>query len=215
MPNQLTEQLRASRIQKCQELLPLLERTEANKFRNILAGDESWFMLEHQHAVTWGLSREDVSEGVRQQAGTKKFMLTIIWGVDGFHAVILMTSQRSLNSEYFVSHVLAPMVAKVFPRGRIPRTRQLQLHLDNCRVHFSKATEQFIIENHIGRAPHPSYSLDLAPSDFWLFGHVNTSPAGQSFDEPEQLLETITEFLNEIQPPEVVAVFSHWVERVR
>jgi hypothetical protein len=28
----LTEQLRASRIQKCQELLPLLERMEANKF---------------------------------------------------------------------------------------------------------------------------------------------------------------------------------------
>jgi hypothetical protein len=26
MPNWLTEQLRASRIQKCQELLPLLER---------------------------------------------------------------------------------------------------------------------------------------------------------------------------------------------
>jgi hypothetical protein len=39
--NQMTEQLRASRIQKCQELLPLLERMEANKFLNILTGDES------------------------------------------------------------------------------------------------------------------------------------------------------------------------------
>jgi hypothetical protein len=38
---------------------------------------------------------------------------------------------------------------------------------------------------------------------------------GETFEEPEQLLETIPEFLNEIQPPEVVAVFSHWVERVR
>jgi histone-lysine N-methyltransferase SETMAR len=107
------------------------------------------------------------------------------------------------------------MVAKGFPRGRIPHTRRLQLHLDNCRVHFSKATEQFITENHIGRVPHPPYSPDLAPSDFWLFGHVKTSLVGQIFDEPEQLLEAITEFLNEIQPPEVVAVFNHWVERVR
>jgi hypothetical protein len=41
IPNQLTEQLRASRIHKCQELLPLLERMEANKFRNILTSDES------------------------------------------------------------------------------------------------------------------------------------------------------------------------------
>jgi hypothetical protein len=68
IPNQLTEQLRASRIQKCQELL---ERTEANKFRNILTGDESWFMLEYQHAVKWSLSREDLSERMKQQIGAK------------------------------------------------------------------------------------------------------------------------------------------------
>jgi hypothetical protein len=44
-------------------------------------------------------------------------MFTVIWGVDGFHAVDLMISQRSFNSDYFVSHVLAPMIAKVFPGG--------------------------------------------------------------------------------------------------
>jgi hypothetical protein len=87
--------------------------------------------------------------------------------------------------------------------------------LENRRVHFSKATEQFIPESHIGRVPHPPYSLDLAPSDFWLFGHVKTSLVSQTFDKPEQLLKAITKFLNEIQPPEVVAVFSHWVQRVR
>jgi hypothetical protein len=44
---------------------------------------------------------------------------------------------------------------------------------------------------------------------------VKASLVGQTFDEPDQLLEVITEFLNEIQPLGVVAVFSHWVERVR
>jgi hypothetical protein len=37
------------RAKNCQELLPLLERMEANKFRNIVAGDESWFTLEYQY----------------------------------------------------------------------------------------------------------------------------------------------------------------------
>jgi hypothetical protein len=41
VPNQLTEQLRASRIQKCQESPPLLEGMEANIFRKIPTGDES------------------------------------------------------------------------------------------------------------------------------------------------------------------------------
>jgi transposase len=86
--------------------------------------------------------------------------------------------------------------------------------LDNCRIHFPKATEQFIIENHIARVPHPPYSADLAPLDFWPFRHVKNSLVGRTFDEPEQLLEPITKFLTEIQPAEVLAVLSHWVERV-
>jgi hypothetical protein len=51
-----------------------------------------------------------------------------------------------------------------------------------------------LTENHIGRVPHPSYSPDRAPSNFWLFGHVKTLFVGQTFDEPEQLLEASTEF---------------------
>jgi hypothetical protein len=38
---------------------------------------------------------------------------------------------------------------------------------------------------------------------------VKTSLVGQTFDEPEQLLESITELLNEIQPPDVVAALIH------
>jgi hypothetical protein len=34
-------------------------------------------------------------------------------------------------------------------------------------------------------------------------------------DEPEQRLEPVTHFLNEIQPLEVAAVSGHWVERVQ
>jgi hypothetical protein len=79
IPNQLTEQLRVSRIQKCQELLPLLERMEPNEFGNILTGDERWLMLECQHAVKWSLSREIVSERARQQMGTKN-LYSLLFG---------------------------------------------------------------------------------------------------------------------------------------
>jgi hypothetical protein len=44
-------------------------------------------------------------------------MLSVIGRVDGFHAVDLMTAQRSFNSEYFMNHVLEPTVAKTLPRG--------------------------------------------------------------------------------------------------
>jgi hypothetical protein len=60
IPHQLTEQLRITRMQKCQELLQLPETMEASKFHNIPTGDESWFTLEHQHSAKWSVFVEDV-----------------------------------------------------------------------------------------------------------------------------------------------------------
>jgi hypothetical protein len=53
-------------------------------------------------------------------------------------------------------------------------------------------------ENHILHVRHRPYSPDLAPSDFWIFGHMKTALVGQTFEEPEELLEAVMEFLNEI-----------------
>jgi hypothetical protein len=152
---------------------------EGSKFRNIHTGDESRFAFEYQHSAKWSVFREDVPSRVRQDIGTKMFMLIVSREVDGFHVVDLMTSQRSFNSEYFVNHGMAPTITKVFPQGRAPHARRQHLHLDNCRVHFSKNTQQFMSESHILHVLNPPYSPDHAPSDFWLFGHAKTGPVAR------------------------------------
>jgi hypothetical protein len=40
-------------------------------------------------------------------------------------------------------------------------------------------------------APHPPYSSDLAPSDFYLFGYVKRCLAGLSFEDADQLLAEV------------------------
>jgi hypothetical protein len=42
-------------------------------------------------------------------------------------------------------------------------------------------------------APHPPYSLDLEPSDFYLFGYVKRCLAGLSFEDADadQLLAAV------------------------
>jgi hypothetical protein len=107
------------------------------------------------------------------------------------------------------SNVMAPMITKRFPHGRVAHSRRLQAYLENCRVHFSKVTEQSIIKNHILHVSHPLYSPDLAPSDFWFFGHVKTSLMGKLFNAPENLLEAVTQFLQKIQFSQLETVFSH------
>jgi hypothetical protein len=40
-------------------------------------------------------------------------------------------------------------------------------------------------------APHPSYSLDLVPSDFYLLGYVKRCLAGLSFEDVDQTLAIV------------------------
>jgi hypothetical protein len=76
-------------------------------------------------------------------------------------------------------------------------------------------TEQFFIESQLLHIPHPPYSPDLAPSDFWLFGRTKTGFAGRILAEPEGLLEGVREFLEKIPAAELTTVFEGWIDRVR
>jgi hypothetical protein len=135
-----------------------------------------------QPPAQWSAFREDVPQRVRQQDDTQTFMPPVIWGGGGFHVVDLVTSQRNFDSRNFVANIRVPPIKKVFPKGSNPHVRRLHVHLYTCRVHFSKVTEQCIAQNHILRVPQPSYSPDLARSDFWLFGHLKTSLVGPSIE---------------------------------
>jgi hypothetical protein len=91
--------------------------------------------------------------------------------------------------QHFVDNVLTNFLPKIFPFGRRSHALRLHCHLENCRVRFSNALEQFSTENEIVHLPHPALSSDLAPSDFWLFGHMKAALAEQVFDQLEELLE--------------------------
>jgi hypothetical protein len=66
-----------------------------------------------------------------------------MWGVSDFHVLGLMASQRCFNLQYFVEYIMVPPLQTVFPRGKTRHTPRLNIHLDNCCVHFLKGTEQF------------------------------------------------------------------------
>jgi hypothetical protein len=49
-------------------------------------------------------------------------------------------------------------------------------------------------ENSLITVPYLPYSPDLAPSDFWLFGHITEFLRGHVFNDIDELLEAVMEF---------------------
>ena len=98
-------------------------------------------------------------------------MLTVIWGINGIHVIDIIDSGLSLNSNYFITHILC-QVEKINIQKTIYRKRiKYYLHLNNCKAHNSKATQQKVDSIHFLRVPHPVNMADVAPSDFFLFGY--------------------------------------------
>jgi hypothetical protein len=80
-------------------------------------------------------------------------------------------------------------VQMVFPSGGTWDIRWFNVQLDNCRVHFSKATERFFAENQPLHVPRQPYIPDSAPWDVWQFGYLKIRLTGRSCAEPEELSE--------------------------
>ena len=63
------------------------------------------------------------------------------------------------------------------------------------------------------RAPHIAYLLDLAPSDFFLFGYMKEKLKGCSLKSLDDLKEKIYEILSKISREFRKSVFEKWIYR--
>jgi histone-lysine N-methyltransferase SETMAR len=91
----------------------------------------------------------------------------------------------------------------------------LIVHADNAKPHTAKSTIEYLQANAMKKAPHPPYSPDLAPSDFYLFGYVKGQLNGCSFTSGDELLSAIESFFDQIEKSILIAVFREWKRRLR
>jgi hypothetical protein len=61
--------------------------------------------------------------------------------------------------------------------------------------------------------PHPPYSPDITPSDFYLFGYVKGCLAGRSLVDAEEFFEAVPWVLNVIKKMILHTVFLEWMDR--
>ncbi|GFS16472.1 transposase [Elysia marginata] len=65
-------------------------------------------------------------------------------------------------------------------------------------LHKTRATTQSLRDLGIQDLPHPAYSPNLAPCDFWLFPILKDRLAGRKFDRIQDLTETVNSELRTI-----------------
>jgi len=116
-----------------------------------------------------------------------KIMIIKFFDVKGIvHKKFVPTSQ-TVNSGFYCD-VLRRLRENV--QRRRPKLRQEQtwlLHHDKAPSHTSVLTQQFLAKNNMVVIPHPTYSPDLAPCDFFLFPKIELKLKGRRFYTTEEI----------------------------
>jgi histone-lysine N-methyltransferase SETMAR len=72
----------------------------------------------------------------------------------------------------------------------------------------------YVRANRLTQAPHPTFSPDLASSDFYLFGKLKMALMGAAFTNDDELLQGVIEVLNGISREGFEGVFEEWPLRL-
>ena len=213
VPHSLNFFQKKERMEKSFELFQVLKKSKHNSYRNIITGDQSWFIYSYPPDGAWVLQGDEAPFFSDDHICIEKMMITVIWGVWGTYIVDELPEREHLNSKYFVEHILWPLKEQkdqIWPRrGK----HKIWLHLDNCRVHNSKFTQNAIEKSGFKRPPHPAYSPDIAPSDFFLFGYVKGKLTGRTFKKRSELYGAIFSIIQNIPIEMKKAVFDQWAQR--
>ena len=92
-------------------------------------------------------------------------LLTIFWGSEGVVHTEFLEQGNTVNSTKYVN-----TLEKLKARLRRVRSEKVSIiHHDNARPHTNLETPTALDRLGLRTLPHPPYSPDLAPSDFFLF----------------------------------------------
>jgi hypothetical protein len=215
IPHLLTEPQKSNRVQCAQELLQTLENESATDFEGVVTGDETWLLLNYQSNSMFSDSRASVPPMVRQNIASKKYMITVFFTGTRIIVTDLLNPHTTFNQDYFIAQIIPGLYNHQRNLRRRKHQIALQIHMDNSMCHNGRKVTQEFERKKMIRLPHPAYSPDISPCDFWFFGFLKEKLKNIQLSTPEDISCHLCRIWNEVPLAEVQSVFYQWMDRLK
>ena len=144
--------------------------------------DETW--IHHytpkskRSSAEWTAVGEKRPKRQKTQMWAGKVMASIFWDAHG--DLFIDYREKGINRERYISHMMR--LKNEFSEKRLQmRKKKVLFHQDNAPCHKSLATMAKLNELSFKMLPHPPYSQDLAPGDYYLFADLKKILQGKRF----------------------------------
>ncbi|GFS01893.1 transposase [Elysia marginata] len=189
------------------------------RLSGIITGDETWFPffiipLKRLNRM-WVDGQGDRPVVLRPGFQSQKRMFAIFFNYSGPIVFDILPQDTAMTATHYVPNVLSQVKSAINKqRLKVSTSRTLFLH-DNAGPYKARATTQSLRELGIQVLPHPAYSPDLAPCDFWLFAILKDRLAGRRFDRIQDLAKAVNSELRTIPEEDYQGVLRKWQIRLK
>ena len=216
IPKDLTDFQRAERVRICKENLVKFQQGTW-RLCDIITGDESWFFHKQlgrklSNAV-WVKKGDPPPTVTRQSRYAARTLFSIFFKSNGPVLIHRLERGETVDHDYYIDNCLRPLVDELKRQRPSYGTRGIKLHHDNGRPHIHEETCAYLRSEGLTVIPHPAYSPDLAPCDFWLFDFIKDNLA--DYNDSQSLHDAIVNFMYSINNEEYKKTFEKWIERMQ
>lgn len=217
VPHDLTEEQKAKRVEIAQRLLDMFHGGSSKHTYDIITGDETIIRQFEPHSqsqsAVWCFEDETPEPQVSAAEWGPRVMICVFFSKSGHVATIPVREHAKVTAQWYTTNAL-PTVLQAWDNKRKSR-QDLKLHHDNAPTHTAKLTQEYLERNGVTVLPHPPYSPDLAPADFFLFGVLKQRMRGRCFKSLDEALEVLGQFIAEIEKKTWHSAFDEWFRRLK
>lgn len=199
VPKQLTQLHKQTRLDICKQHLDRYVNERDNFFDRIITGDETW--IHHyepeskRQSMEWKHPNSPSKKKFKTQPSVGKLMLTVFWDSQGPVLEHYQERGTTINSVRYSEMLTAKLKPAIRSKRRGLLSKGVVLLHDNARPHTAAHTAETLQKLNFEVLAHPTYSPDLAPSDYHLFGPLKEALRGRRFTTDEALKEAVHSWL--------------------
>jgi histone-lysine N-methyltransferase SETMAR len=200
------------RMEFAGNLARLLKLLKPNGWRNLFTGDETWVYFSNPPGKIW-LNPEEKRPSFPQLAqDSEKVFITIFFNGQKVWLLSSLDTEETMDATTFIDNILTPLHRLILKDKSI--FKPWYIHYDNAPAHRATETKEFLTNRTYFRlVPHPPYSPDLAPADFFLNSYLKYKLRGNTYENKQHLMRAIKKILKKIPPSLLQSTFENWIER--
>jgi hypothetical protein len=162
----------------------------------------------------WIPDGEEVPTRPRRMIASRKQLPAVFWSPMGFSPVEILPKMIHFDSQHLCSKFLSAIGQNRPPETPEDRRRRMVVHFDDAIPHTANWTIDYLRAYRLIWTPHPAFSSDLEPSNFYMFSKLKMALMGAVFANDDELLQGVMEALNKISREEPEAIFEEWLLRL-